>query len=319
MEKRYKTILIVICLVLISGQTWAFTGQKDTVEIDFGKSKVVFFVKDKEDLELLKTYDMNALVEKMPQYLDEAEDNKGELEMIQKVEEDSRAEEDHDWRRDYWLDYCDRTSRHVHNIHVDAGLVNWLEDGKTPDVNGDFYGLKPIESRYIGFGSIHKIRLGKRRGPFNFQFGAEIAWTNYMFQNQITLRQDDLGNPSFESVLDVTGGYASSKSKLTVCNFGIPLTIGYSDRREKFNFNAGGYFSYRLASYTRIVYHQEGSKQDLRDYKNYGINNLRYGLTANIGYQGFSGFMRYDLIPLFSDASGLPELNTLVFGIKFIL
>ncbi len=311
-----KSITHVLILSVLIPYTAVGLG-KDTVEVDFGKSKIQFLVKDKADLELLKTYDLNKLVEDMPNYLDEAEDNRGQLRMIQKVENSS---EDDEKSKKKWKGYwCGRRSRHVHNIHVDLGLDNWLEGGRTPDNQGLPYGLKPIESRYIGIGSIHKIRIGKRRGPINFQFGGEIHWTNYMFQNQITLRQDDVGNPSFVEVKDVTGGYASSKSKLTVCDFGIPLTFGYSDRRDRFNFNLGGYMNYRLASYTRIVYHAEGNKNDLRDYKNYGINNLRYGVTGNIGYHGFSGFIRYDLVPLFSDASGLPELNTVVIGIKAIL
>ncbi|MGI9541725.1 MAG: hypothetical protein ACR2MX_00620, partial [Cyclobacteriaceae bacterium] len=72
---------LITTIILITLAPWALYGQdannvelKDTVIIEFGNnSKMVIYLKDKEDLESLLDYDINAMLEDLSMTIDSAE------------------------------------------------------------------------------------------------------------------------------------------------------------------------------------------------------------------------------------------------------
>ena len=72
---KLKNIIstILITSLLSSSPNWAQdTESKDTVIINFGsKSKIIFFINDKGDLESLEQYDLNAIAKDLKERIEQ--------------------------------------------------------------------------------------------------------------------------------------------------------------------------------------------------------------------------------------------------------
>ena len=108
---------------------------------------------------------------------------------------------------------------------------------------------------------------------------------------------------------------ALAKSKLTVCNLEIPvvpqLSFYNSDRHRAFTIGLGGYVGYRIDSYTKI---KQDNGDKFHDHNSFLLNNLQYGLQANVGLANLNFFVKYSLTNSFQTGKG-PEVRPLSFGI----
>ena len=71
---------------------------------------------------------------------------------------------------------------------------------------------------------------------------------------------------------------------------------------------------YRIDSYTKQMYYENGDKMKTHNHDNYYLNNLRYGLRLQLGFRDTDIFFNYDMNELFTDGKG-PKLNAFSFGI----
>jgi hypothetical protein len=326
-----KTCSIAIAF-LISFTTGAQGKPADTVVIELARtSRVVFTMKDRSDLELLKQYDFQALFNDMLYKL-EIKDTVRTLVMIDtphteaivttptEVETWGAEDDDDEWDKNIQRKYRHHRTRHSFNF--DLGTNNFLEDGNFPDADGSQYAVRPWGSWYVGVNSIQRTHVGNK---FFIEWGIGVSWYNFKFQEDNTLlTEDDAGVIFSADPRDVS----FIKSKLTVSYINaslIPMIdVGGYNRKARFwnshnsafRIGAGPYVGYRIGSYTKMVYKEDGDREKDKDRDNFYLNNLRYGMRVQVGVRSADFFFNYDMNELFSTGRG-PKLNAFSFGVIF--
>jgi len=177
--------------------------------------------------------------------------------------------------------------------------------------------LRPEGSRYVNLGLSYRQRLGGRRSPLYLLGGPEIAFNNYMLE----------GNYKWQNTNGITSvaleptARQYQKTKLATSTLTVPLMLQLRLRdehhRNTFRLGAGGFVGYRLASWTKLKYFENGSTYKDKDYGSYNLNDWQYGLQAQLGYGSFNFFVKYNLNELFRDGRG-PQAQTLSFGLRLL-
>jgi len=346
MKPLYKALPI---LLLLAATTAVVAQPADTLVVRVGKaSKVIFSIQDKQDLETLKHYNFQALMDDMLKKLEQRDTSaivKSSTEYLKDTTQQTvvapapedtwiRDRDERDRRDDNWANEYrgsrrrDRYARRMyHSFNIDLGMNNYLENGSFPDGGNQLYTVKPWGSWYVGLTSTLRTRISNK---FFLEWGAGVSWYNFKFSNFKTgITKDDNGVIFFENPnTDVE----FTKSKLTVCYVNLSMVPmfdfgGYSrkpmvfngdrlnfDRRGSFRFGVGPYVGYRLDSYTKQVWEDNGDKHKSHYHDNYYLNNVRYGLRAQIGFRDTDIFFSYDMNDLFIENKG-PKLNAFSFGI----
>jgi len=217
--------------------------------------------------------------------------------------------------------YYGRRTRNSFN--VDIGTNNYLNNGSFPTQDNSLYAARPWGSWYVALNSIYRTRLASK---FFLEWGGGVSWYNFKFQNnQVAVSKDN------NSVLfDVDSrNYGFNKSKLTAAfvNVSAVPVIDFGGNRRKpsffdgrgasgFRFGVGPYAGYLIDSYTKQVYNVDNDKKREVHHDNYYLNNLRYGLRMQVGFNDVDFFFNYDLNTVFVAGKG-PQLNAFSFGVSF--
>jgi len=223
-----------------------------------------------------------------------------------------------------------RKNSYSHSFGLDFGFNNYMQDFEFPGADNEQYAVKPWGSWYAAITSTH---INKIAGPLHLQFGADISWYNFKFEDEFTrVLTDDAGvtfvNGDSPALVDPI------KSKLSASYLNLSLVPTFVFGKKHYNnggFNvfdlghnngfrigAGAYVGYNLADYTKIVWEDENNdKQKIRDKGNFYVNNWRYGLKLVLGVNDVDFFFNYDLNPLFAENRG-PELNAVSFGLRLL-
>jgi hypothetical protein len=326
---------ITIFLIALITTTTAFTQDvTDTLVIKVGDgSKVIFAIKDKKDLETMKKYDFQKLMDDMIYKLevrDSSQLNKLSSEFLKKdslKEVASNNEVDPNQKGEpativtHERKYHGRRTRNSFNM--DIGINNYMSNGQSPSQSNSLYTVHPWGSWYVGFNSIYRTRMANK---FFLEWGGGVSWYNFKFQNsQVVMTKDDNG-VYFE--LDQRN-YNFTKSKLTAAfvNVSVVPVFDFGSNRRKpsffdghgssgFRIGLGPYAGYLLDSYTKQVHTEDGDKKKEVHHDNYYLTNLRYGVRLQLGFDEVDFFFNYDINNLFADNKG-PQLNAFSFGISF--
>lgn len=340
---KYQLILILaICLMV----TKSFGQQKtDTLIVNVGKSKIIFLIEDKADLEQMEKYDLNEILQSLKMKLNSdstlVSDNGTEERVISDttVVVDNRDNNDEPYEyssnNDRYRDdnnrwrneerYRRRGTRNM--INFDLGTNNYLNsDGKFADQDNENYAVRPWGSWYFAINSIYQTSISKRS---YIEWGPGISWYNFKFQNSRT-RITEIGDQTvFIEDPDMDVEYKKSKLTASFINFSaVPMLYFGNPKRRNRSFNnwdeisfgqpdagfrigIGGYAGYRLGSHSKVKY--KGGKKD-KDRDNFNLTNLRYGVRLQMGFRGTDLFFNYDLNELFAEDKG-PKLNAFSFGI----
>jgi len=357
---KNKSIIWTIALSMLIINVNAADNKKysdaDTIEVNFGdKGKILIHVESKEDLDALKDYDINSMLEDIEVPIEEElddsekvilEDDEGTKYLKDSIEEDDEFRElENEFDDDEMEDEDDEDTK-VYNYDresrrfsgrkttfvsgLDFGMNNYLENGSFPDDNNQQYTVRPWGSWYVALQPTFQTHLV---GKLAINYGGGISWYNFKFQDPRTrlVKGDD--GVIFDQ-WDVE--MQSSKSKLTVvylnAHFVPVIDFGYRARtrtyddgfvqkrlryrRNGFRIGAGGYVGTRIDSYQKLVWRGTGHKSKLRERDNFYLENLRYGLRFLVGYGEVDLFVNYDLNTLFANDRG-PELNAISFGLSF--
>ncbi|MDJ0366655.1 porin family protein [Hymenobacter sp. H14-R3] len=172
--------------------------------------------------------------------------------------------------------------------------------------------LRTGGSRYVNLGFNFKQRLGARRSPLYLMVGPELAFNNYMLEgNYKWMNQNGL-----TSVVPESSSRQYQKTKLATSTLTVPLMLQLNTHGSShFHLGAGGFVGYRLASWTKLKYFEEGTTYKDKDYGSYNLNDWQYGLQGIIGFKSLTFFAKYNLNPLFRDGQGL-QAQTLSFGLR---
>jgi hypothetical protein len=320
-------------LMVLSIVSSAQPKPADTVVVKVGEGSKIIVAVQKEDLETMKQYDfqklMTDLIAKLEQK-DTASQQSPSAEYLKEpvqeevvaIEENKNDESvDENWdnhKHEKW-----HARRTYHSINFDLGMNNYLSDGKFPDENNSLYTVKPWGSWYVGINSNLRTRVSNK---FFLEWGLGVNWYNFKFQNEQTMISKDDNSVIFSlNPLDVD----FTKSKLTATYIQaqlVPMIDFGGNRRkpsffdggdsESFRFGAGPYVGYRIDSYSKQVYKEDGNKIKPKDHDNFYLNNLRYGLRFQVGFEELDLFFNYDLNELFIENKG-PKLNAFSFGVTF--
>ena len=330
---RITLFAILISFTVLQAQ------QADTLVVRVGKaSKVTFSISDKQDLETLKHYNFQALMDDMLQKLENRDTSKlpkAPIEYLKDTTRTTTLEPTDTWVRDRDHDEDDDrrdrkrnkyNHRTYHSFNIDLGMNNYLEDGKFPDGANQLYTVKPWGSWYVGLNSSFRTRV---TGKFFIEWGAGVTWYNFKFNNRSVVISKDANGVIFTEDLRP---FEFTKSKLTAAyvNFSMVPMIDFGgssrkpmvfngdrlnfDHRGGFRIGVGPYVGYRLDSYTKMVWEEGGDTQKSHDHDNFYMNNLRYGVRAQIGFRDTYIFFNYDLNDLFIEGKG-PRLHAFSFGI----
>ena len=333
----------------------------DTLVIKVGQaSKVIFAIQDKKDLEILKKYNFQALVEDMIIKLEKKDTSKisqpssAYLKDTTQVsstnftseEPSSYSNEESEWvreRRSREQNYnqdrvvVPQRTRHrrstYHSFNFDIGTNNYLTNGNFPDQSNALYSVRPWGSWYVGINSVRKTHIA---GPLFLEWGFGVNWYNFKFQNHNTsVLKNDAGVTFFTDVR--YNEYIKSKLSATYINFSfVPVIdfgrggrktsifdgsrVDFSSRgnhSSSFRFGVGPYAGYKIDSWSKLIYKDaSGNEQTERNFNSFYLNNLRYGMRFQFGFDDVDFFVNYDMNELFVTNKG-PKLNAISFGVTF--
>jgi hypothetical protein len=328
-----KKTVIFLTVLIVATSTFA-QDVTDTVVIKVGDgSKVIFAIKDKKDLETMKKYNFQKLMDDMIYKLevrDSSRLNKLSSEFLRKDSLKQVASNNEvvpvqtgesttivTHERKY------RGHRTRNSFNVDIGTSNFLSNGQSPSQSNSLYTVRPWGSWYVGLNSIYRTRMANK---FFLEWGGGVSWYNFKFQNsQVVMSKDDNG---VYFNLD-SRNYSFTKSKLTATfvNVSVVPVIDFGANRRKpsffdghgasgFRIGVGPYAGYLIDSYTKQVYTAGGDKKKENHHDNYYLNNLRYGVRLQLGFDDVDFFFNYDINSMFATNKG-PQLNAFSFGISF--
>lgn len=328
-----KKLVIFLTTMILSTSGFA-QDATDTVVIKVGDgSRVIFAIKDKKDLETMKKYNFQKLMDDMIYKLevrDSSRLNKLSSEFLKKdsiqqaavnnpltpvQNNDAPTIVTHERR------YHGRRTRNSFNM--DLGINNFVSNGQSPSQSNSLYTVHPWGSWYVALNSIYRTRMASK---FFLEWGGGVSWYNFKFQNsQVVMTKDDNG---VYFNLDPRN-YSFNKSKLTAAfvNVSAVPVVDFGGNRRKpsffdghgasgFRIGLGPYAGYLIDSYTKQVYDDGGDKKKEKHHDNYYLTNLRYGVRLQLGFNDVDFFFNYDINNLFADNKG-PQLNAFSFGISF--
>ena len=209
-----------------------------------------------------------------------------------------------------------RTKSH---LIVDLGL-NAFVNQKTylaPNGQPESLDLRTEGSRYVNIGLNWDPRLGGKRSPLSLTVGPEFAFNNYMLSGN----NKWVNNNGRTDVVRETNGRQYQKSKLATSSVNLPvmlrLQLRDSHYRPTFLVGAGGFVGYRIKSWTKLKYTNEGTTYKDKEDGSYNMENFQYGLQGTIGYRDLEFFAKYNMNNLFKAGAG-PDTQVLSFGLRLV-
>ncbi|TGE18025.1 outer membrane beta-barrel protein [Hymenobacter elongatus] len=204
--------------------------------------------------------------------------------------------------------------RAVHsNFSLDLGLNALANRSSLAEEQFD---LKPTGSRYLSLNWHYDIRVGGRRSPFFLVLGPELAFNNYMFDNNRRILAADT-----RTFIQHEPELSLEKSKLatTVLNLPLMAKLNFQDKtgHDAFRIGAGGFAGYRLASHSKIKYENEGNTRKDKDRNSFNLEEFQYGVQGIIGVRGIDLFVKYNMNELFKNNRG-PQAQSVSFGISIL-
>jgi len=202
------------------------------------------------------------------------------------------------------------------DLVFDFGLNALVNRGSSATTQPGNVDLRPWGSRYVNIGLTYHQRLGGKHSPLYVLIGPEFAFNNYMLQgNNKWISQNGV-----TTVVAETNGRQYQKTKLATSAINLPLMLQLNFRDERyhrtFTLGAGGFVGYRLGSWTKLKYFENGNTYKDKDHGSYSLQDWQYGLQGTIGYGNVTLFAKYNLNKLFRDEQG-PQAQTLAFGVRF--
>ncbi|HYG16702.1 MAG TPA: outer membrane beta-barrel protein [Bacteroidia bacterium] len=197
-------------------------------------------------------------------------------------------------------------------LMLDIGLNSLLFNGSPSfPVALQNLELDPWKSLHVNVGIFQqKVRLYRKN--ISLFYGINYDNNDYRFSREIDFKVDATNQISYDTV--TTQGFI--RNKLTTRFVSIPLGFQFKfnpNARRSFHISLGMHAGYRLTSFFKKVYEDDGKrKKKTRD--DFELNNFRYGAFVKVGYGNFTLFGNYVFTPLFRENAG-PELNTVSFGL----
>ncbi len=206
------------------------------------------------------------------------------------------------------------------NPIIAFGLNNALIDGQS--LNDSPY--KIGGSRFFEVGWAWNTRIFKNSNALRLHYGASFQFNGLKpVDNQyFVINNGQAELEEFEFDL--------KKSKLRMDNLVFPVHFEFGPSKlkqnddsirysiaNKFRFGIGGYGGFNLGTRQKLKYEIDGDKVKEKLNRDYNTTNLVYGLSAYVGFDSFLLYAKYDLNPIFQDAT--VEQHNISLGLRFDL
>ncbi|MCH8555250.1 MAG: PorT family protein [Schleiferiaceae bacterium] len=230
--------------------------------------------------------------------------------------EDSETWDDDDFDfDDIWSDFKIRKNfkkvtpkRTTWETDLFFGLNTFLDENNAQLDGEQELNLWGSNQVYFGFNGL--TALGSISSPFKIRYGIGYYWHRFSFNRNTILVQNEN---------EVTFGENDQLNQLDRSYFRtrylhIPVMLQFDRRNSSLEssnwvFGLGGYASVR--TWSKMQYQGQdpiGNRVTVENRGNYFVNDLRYGLQAQIGYDDFRLGVEYDLNPVFRNGRG-PDLT----------
>lgn len=120
------------------------------------------------------------------------------------------------------------------------------------------------------------------------------------------------------------------KSKLRMDNLVVPVHFEFGPSKltktdeqirysihDKFRFGVGGYGGFNLVTQQKLKYELNGDQVKDKLKRNYNTSNFVYGLSGYVGFDSILLYVKYDLNPIFKNASS--EQRNISLGLRLDL
>lgn len=206
------------------------------------------------------------------------------------------------------------------NLVVAYGLNNTITEGQ--NLNDSPY--KVGGSRFFEIGWAWDTRVFKNTNAVRFKYGVSLQYNGLKPKDNRYFVED--GNQTvleeFPDKLD------KSKFRMTNLVFPVHFEFGPSEKIEtansfrystnnKFKIGVGGYAGFNIGNLQKLKYKQDGDKIKEKSRNNFNTNNFIYGISAYVGKDDVSLYVKYDLNPIFNNA--ISDQNNISLGIRFDL
>lgn len=179
-------------------------------------------------------------------------------------------------------------------FNVELGTNNYLSNGKFPDNENSLYSVRPIGSWYFSANSIERTKVA---GKFFIEWGMGLNWYNFKFQdNSVRLMPDDNG----VNILADNSDFSFKKSKLTASYLNVSFVpvIDFSGEGHRSRFwDTGHSFRFGLGGYAgyRLGGHTKVLYKDSGDRKKDKNSDNLYLTNIRYGLRLQLGFRSTDL------------------------
>ncbi|MBD2769038.1 outer membrane beta-barrel protein [Hymenobacter sp. BT664] len=177
--------------------------------------------------------------------------------------------------------------------------------------------LRTEGARYVSIGLDWITRLGSKRSPLSITAGPHFAFNNYMLSGNNKWVNEN----GRTDVVRETNGRQYQKSKLASSSVNLPLMLRLQLRdnhyKPSFSVGVGGFIGYRIKSWTKLKYTDDGNTYKDKEDGSYNMENFLYGLQGTIGYRGLVLFAKYNMNGLFKANAG-PDTQVLSFGLRLL-
>lgn len=163
----------------------------------------------------------------------------------------------------------------------------------------------------IGFNG--KTRLGSESSKAYLKYGLSFSWHDWTLRGGNVIYKDSTGGGQIQ-FLKADENVRHSEWRTAYMNVPLMFQLDLSERGmdNGFTLGVGGYGGLRLYTIREIQFNDfADDRVKDKNYNNYYMNNWRYGLLAQIGFNSFKITAQYDLNPLFRTQNGPQELGDL--------
>ena len=206
------------------------------------------------------------------------------------------------------------------DIVIAIGLNNVIIEGQS--LNDSPY--KIGGSRFFELGWAWRTRVFKNSNFMRFNYGFSFQFNGLKPKDNqyfvVNNGQTELEEFEFEL----------NKSKLRMDNLVFPVHFEFGpsklskkeDRiryslQNQFRIGIGGYGGFNIGNRQKLKYNRDGDRVKDKFKRSYNTNDLVYGLSAYVGFDGVLLYAKYDLNPIFKDAA--IEQRNVSLGLRFDL
>jgi len=212
------------------------------------------------------------------------------------------------------------SKRTTSQIIFAGGLNNVLTNNQLNSLNNSEY--KFWQSHFYEVGFTFKTRLTQKASKTYFKYGVSFLWNNLRAaNNQYHVKAGNVTHL-------VAHPESLSENRLRHVQMTFPMHLEFDFSKDKIykdgktrdrtsesvRIGVGGFFGFKIGTRQYLEYkNAQGIKIEEIQKGNFNMNTLNYGLSAYIGYEETSLYVKYDMNPLFKDT----QTRNISFGIRF--